>query len=127
MLSVSIVALLLLAVAGAAVRGKFSWASLFVAVGVLEVLGLVLLGLPGAAFLEILEPLMRRLGRRPIGADAAWPAAILMSAIWPAALAPAYLLARSVRFGNWQRGLAALAVLLPACFLIGALVYVVAT
>ena len=127
MLSVSVVTLLLLVVTGAAVRAKFSWWSLFLSVGVLEVLGLALLGLPGAAFLETLEPIMQRLGRRPISADGAWPAAIMMSAVWPAALAPAYLLARSVRFGNRQRGLVALAVLLPVCLLIGVLVYVVAT
>jgi hypothetical protein len=127
MLSVSVVTLLLLVVTGAAVRAKFSWRSLLLAVGVLEVLGLALLGLPGAAFLETLEPIMQRLGRRPISADGAWPAAIMMSVVWPVALAPAYLLARSVRSGNRQRGFVALAVLLPTCTLIGVLVFVVAT
>lgn len=126
MLSLSIVTLLVLVVIGAAVRARFSWWSLCLSVGVLEVLGLVLLGLPGAAFLETLEPMMQRLGRRPISADGAWPAAIMMSAVWPVALAPAYLLARSVRLGNRQRGLVAFAVLLLMCVLIGALVYVVA-
>ena len=65
MLSPSIVTVLLLGVAGAAVWSRFSWRSFFVSVGVLEVLGLVLLGLPGAVFLETLEPLMQRVGRAP--------------------------------------------------------------
>ena len=102
---------------------RFSWRSLFVSIGVLEVLGLVLLGLPGAAFLETLEPLMQRVGRGPISADGAWPAAIVMSAVWPIALAPAYLAARLVRGGHAQRGLAALAVLAVLCFVMGVLVY----
>jgi hypothetical protein len=123
MLSPSIVTVLLLGVAGAAVWARFSWRSLFVSAGVLEVLGLVLLGLPGAAFLETLEPLMQRVGRGPISGDGAWPAAILMSAVWPVALAPAYLAARSVRVGNPQRGLVAFGVLVVLCFLMGVLVY----
>jgi len=123
MLSPSIVTVLLLGVAGAAVWSRFSWRSFFVSVGVLEVLGLVLLGLPGAAFLETLEPLMQRAGRGPISGDGAWPAAIVMSAVWPVALAPAYLAARSVRVGNPQRGLVALGVLVMLCSLMGVLVY----
>ena len=93
MLSLSVVTLLLLAVTGAAVRAKFSRRSLIASIGVLEVLGLVLLGLPGAAFLETLQPVMQRLGRGPISADGAWPAAIMMSLVWPFAVAPAYLVA----------------------------------
>jgi hypothetical protein len=104
MLSPSVVTVLLLGVAGAAVWARFSWRSLFVSAAVLEVLGLVLLGLPGAAFLETLEPLMQRAGRGPISGDGAWPAAILMSAVWPVALAPAYLAARSVRVGTHNEG-----------------------
>ena len=127
MLSPSVVTVLLLGVAGAAVWARFSWRSLFVSTGVLEVLGLVLLGLPGAAFLETLEPLMQRLGFGPISGDGAWPAAIVMSAVWPVALAPAYLAARSVRVGNAQRGLVALGVLVVLCLLIGVLVYGMAT
>jgi hypothetical protein len=123
MLSPGVVIVLLLGAAGAAMRARFSWRSLFVSIGVLEVLGLVLLGLPGAAFLETLQPLMQRFGRGPISGDGAWPAAILMSAVWPLALAPAYLAARSVRAGNAQRGLVAFAVLVLLCALIGALVY----
>ena len=84
-------------------------------------------GLPGAAFLETLEPMMRRVGRGPISGDGAWPAAIMMSMIWPVALAPAYLVARSVPLGNRRRGLVALAVLLTTCVLIGVLVYGMAT
>ena len=127
MLSLSVVTVLLLGVAGAAMWARFSWLSLFVSLGVLEVLGLVLLGLPGAAFLETLEPLMQHLGFGPISGDGAWPAAIVMSALWPIALAPAYLAARSVRVGNLQRGLVALAVLVVLCFLMGVLVYGMAT
>ena len=125
MLSVSIVTLLLLAVTGAAIRAKFSWWSLIVVVGVLEVLGLALLGLPGAAFLETLQPVMQRLGRPPISADGAWPAAIMMSLVWPVVVVPAYLVARSMQSSNRQRGLVAFAVLLPISFLVGALIYVV--
>ena len=127
MLGPSVVIVLLLGVAGTAVWARFSWRSLFVSAAVLEVLGLVLLGLPGAAFLETLEPLMQRAGRGPISGDGAWPAAIVMSAVWPFALAPAYLAARSVRVGNPQRGLVALGVLVVLCVLIGALVYGLAT
>ena len=127
MLSPSVVTLLLLGVTGAAVWARFSWRSLLVSAGVLEVLGLVLLGLPGAAFLETLEPLMQRVGRGPISGDGAWPAAIVMSAVWPVALAPGYLAARSVRVGNLQRGLVALAVIMVLCFLLGVLVYGMAT
>ena len=125
MLSLSVVTLLLLAVTGAAVRAKFSRRSLIASIGVLEVLGLVLLGLPGAAFLETLQPVMQRLGRGPISADGAWPAAIMMSLVWPVALAPAYLVARSVQLSDRQRGVVAFAVLLPMCLLISVLVYVV--
>lgn len=127
MLSVSVVALLLLAVTGAAVRARFSRRSLIISVVVLEVLGLVLLGLPGAAFLEMLQPVMQRLGLRPISADGAWPAAIMMSVVWPVALVPAYLVGRSVRVSDRQRGLVAFAVLLLMCLLVGVLVYVIAT
>ena len=127
MLSPGVVTVLLLGVAGAAVWARFSWRSLFVSAGVLEVLGLILLGLPGAAFLETLEPLMQRLGRGPISGDGAWPAAIAMSALWPVALAPAYLVARSVRVGYPQRGLVALGVLVVLCVSIAALVYGIAT
>ena len=127
MLGPSVVIVLLLGVAGTAVWARFSWRSLFVSAGVLEVLGLVLLGLPGAAFLETLEPLMQRVGRGSISGDGAWPAAIVMSAVWPLALVPAYLAARSVRVGNPQRGLVALAVLVVLSFLMGVLVYGMAT
>lgn len=127
MLSMSVVIVLLLGATGAAVWARFSWRSLFLLAGVLEVLGLALLGLPGAAFLETLEPIMQRLGRGSISADGAWPAAIMMSLVWPVALAPAYLVARSVRVGNRQQGLVALAVLLPVCVLISVLIYGMAT
>jgi hypothetical protein len=127
MLSPSVVILLLIGVAGAAVWARLSWRSLFISIGVLEVMGLVLLGLPGAAFLETLEPFMQRAGRGPISGDGAWPAAILMSAVWPLALAPAYLAARSIGVGALKRGMMVLGVLVALCFVIGALVYGMAT
>ena len=123
MLEVSIVIVLLAAAIGVAVRARFSWWSLAISIGVLEVLGFVLLGIPGAAFLETIAPVMQGMGRPPITGDAAWPAAIMMSVAWPVALAPAYAVARSVPLGNGQRGLVALAVLVALCFLIGMLVY----
>ena len=123
MLEVSIVIVLLAAAIGAAVRTRFSWRSLAISIGVFEVLGFVLLGIPGAAFLEAIAPVMQGMGRPPITGDAAWPAAIMMSLAWPVALAPAYAVARSVPLGNGQRGLVALAVLVALCFLIGMLVY----
>ena len=123
MLEVGIVIVLLAAAIAVAVRARFSWWSLAISVGVLEVVGFVLLGLPGAAFLEAMAPIMKGMGRPPITGDAAWPAAIMMSAAWPVALAPAYAVARSVPLGNGQRGLVALAVLIALCFLIGMLVY----
>jgi len=122
-LTVSIATVLLLGVTGIAVWAEFSRRSMFVSIGVLEVLGLVLLGIPGALLLEALQPLMQRLGRGPIAGDGAWPAAILMSAVWPVALAPAYLAARSVGVGNLKRGFVAFAVLVLLCLLIGALLY----
>jgi hypothetical protein len=123
MLSVSVVILLAVLVTGAAVWAKFSWRSLLLSAGVLELLGFVLLGLPGAAFLETIQPVMQRVGHPPIPADGAWPAAILMSVTWPVALVPAYLAARSLRAGNGLRGLVALGVLVLTCLIIGVLVY----
>ena len=111
------------AATGVAVRTRFSWWGLAISIGVLEVLGFLLLGLPGAAFLETIAPVMQGMGRPPITGDAAWPAAIMMSLAWPVALAPAYAVARSVPLGNTQRGLVALALLVALCFLIGMLVY----
>ena len=126
MLSLSVVMLLLLGATGVAVRAKFSRRSLFASVGVLEALGVLLLGLPGGAFLETLEPVMERMGAGPMSPDGAWPAAIMMSVLWPVALAPAYLVGRSVHLSDWQRGLVTLAVLMPTCALLGAVTYMVA-
>jgi hypothetical protein len=123
MLGTSVAVVLLLGATGAAVWARFSWRSLLLLAGACQVLGLALLGLPGAAFLEALQPIMQRLGRGPISGDGAWPAAILMSVVWPVSLAPAYLVARSVRAGRLQQGLVAFAVLLIVCALIGVLVY----
>ena len=127
MLNVGVVILLVVSVTGAAVWAKFSWRSLFFSAGALELLGLVLLGLPGAAFLETIQPVMQRAGHPPISADGAWPAAILMSLVWPVALAPAYLAARSVRAGNGLQGLVAFAVLVLMCLIISVLVYSLVT
>ena len=123
MLEVGIVIVLLGAAIGLAIRSRFSWRSLALTIGALEVLGFVLLGLPGAAFLEAIAPVMQRMGRPPISGDAAWPAAIMMSLAWPLALLPAYAVARSVPLGYGQRGLVAFAVLVATCFLIGLLIY----
>jgi len=123
MLSVSVVTFLVVFVTGAAVWTKYSWRSLWLLAGALELLGLVLLGLPGAAFLETIQPVMQRVGQPAISADGAWPAAILMSLVWPVALVPAYLAARSVRAGHGLRGLVALAVLVLTCLLTSVLVY----
>lgn len=123
MLEVSVVIVLIAAAMGVAVRAKFSWWSLAISIGVLEVLGFVLLGLPGAAFLEAIAPVMQAMGRPRIAGDAAWPAAIMMSLAWPLALIPAYAVARAVTLGNGQRGLVALAVLVALCLLIGMVIY----
>ena len=123
MLETGIVTVLIAAAIGAAVRGRFSWWWLAISIGVLEILGFVLLGLPGAAFLEAIAPVMRVMGRPSITGDAAWPAAIMMSLAWPLGLAPAYAVARAVPIGNGQRGLVALGVLVALCFLIALLIY----
>ena len=123
MLEVSVVIVLLAAAIGVAVRFRFSWWSVTISIGVFEVLGFVLLGLPGAAFLEALAPVMQRMGYSRITGDAAWPAAIMMSLAWPLGLVPAYAVARSVRLGNTQRGLVAFALLVVLCFLTSMLVY----
>jgi hypothetical protein len=126
MLSLSLVTVLLIGVTAVGVRAGFSWRSLMISVGVIEILGLVLLGLPGGAFLEAFQPVMVRIGLNPITGDAAWPAAIVMSLVWPLALVPAYLVARATSLGNWQRGLVAFVVLKLACWLVAILVYVTA-
>lgn len=126
-LSVSIVVVLLVAVTFAAALGKWSWRRLLISMGVLEALGLLLLGLPGGAFLETLQPLMERAGRGAITSDGAWPAAIVMSVLWPVALVPAYLAARSVTAGVLARALVMLVVLALGCGAIGWLAYGIAS
>jgi hypothetical protein len=54
------------------------WVLCLVTLG-FEVLGFVLLGLPGAAFLELLQPMMVKLGKPLIPADGAWGGAIVLS------------------------------------------------
>lgn len=49
----------------------------------LELVGFALLGIPGAAFLEPLEPIMIGLGRPAIPADGAWSAAIIVTFLLP--------------------------------------------
>lgn len=91
--------------------------------GVLEALGLLLLGIPGAAFLETLAPVMQRSGFPPISPDGAWPSAIAMSAAWPTALVPAYAAATRISSGNLQRGCVAFFVLAVTSLLIGVPIY----
>jgi hypothetical protein len=127
MLSPGIVVVLLVGVTAGAVWAGWSRRSLFIAIGVLEVLGLLLLGLPGAAFLETLQPMMERAGRGSMSADGAWPAAILMSILWPTALIPAYFLARRIHAGKGPQGFVTFVVLILGSTLIGVLAYGVAT
>jgi len=61
--------------------------------GLLALGGLALLGLPGAACLEVVSPLVGLLTDRRAEGDAAWPMAILHTILWPWLLLPAYDLA----------------------------------
>ncbi len=82
-----------------------------VAVG-LAVLGIVLLGLPGAAWLSLASPIAGLFTRMRAPADSMWPMAILHSLLWPAFLPLAYwLVARRTGPGRarvgWTLGLTA--------------------
>ena len=114
---------MLLAATGVAVQGGFATSRLMLSLAVLEGLGFVLLGIPGALFLETLAPLMQRAGLPPISSDAAWPSAIAMSALWPVALVPAYAAARRVSSGNLPRGCVAFGVLGVTSMLIAVPIY----
>jgi hypothetical protein len=57
----------------------------------LAVAGIVLLGIPGAVWLELASPLAGLFTDRRAEADAGWPMAILHSLIWPWCLPLAYL------------------------------------
>jgi hypothetical protein len=66
-------------------------------------LGFLLLGLPGALFMEAAHPLLLRLngqGIRGMG-DRAWPTAILISLGWPLAITPAWLWMKSLTDSGW--------------------------
>ena len=67
-------------------------ALLFTAVAV--VLGLVLLGLPGALIYEVAAHLLLGRGADDLKPDAAWPLAIVMSLFWPLGVPVGWLLAR---------------------------------
>lgn len=60
--------------------------------------GFLLLGLPGALFMSIASPLLRRLDGKGLDqlGDRAWPIAILVSLGWPLAIAPSWLWMRSL-------------------------------
>lgn len=59
---------------------------------------LLLLGIPGAVWLELAEPLARpwcsAQSLSEFGAAAGWPAAIVITALWPASFVPAYWFVR---------------------------------
>ena len=58
----------------------------------LAVLGMALLGLPGAVCLAVSAPVIELIwGRMPVPSDAGWPLAIIVSQAWPVALIVAYL------------------------------------
>jgi hypothetical protein len=62
---------------------------------------MLLLGLPGALFMELLNPMFKALGRdvlRDVG-DGAWPLAIGVSLLWPWPLPLG-----AVAFAAWRRG-----------------------
>ena len=73
---------------------KLHWLSLVLTMLGLLVLGFAFLGLPGALFLDLVEPVMVRLGGPAVPADSAWPMAIMMSLLLPLALAPAWWVTR---------------------------------
>jgi hypothetical protein len=74
----------------------------------LAVAGIVLLGIPGAVWLELTSPLVGLFTDRRAEADAGWPMAILHSLIWPWCLPLAYLCA-VVALPRGRRVLATLA------------------
>ena len=69
--------------------------------GILALGGLALLGLPGAACLGLVSPLVGLVTERRVEGDAAWPLAILHTILWPWLLLPAYALA-TIRFQAGQ-------------------------
>ena len=58
----------------------------------LAVLGMALLGLPGAMWLAVSAPVIEMIwGRMQVPADAGWPLAIMVTQVWPVALVLAYV------------------------------------
>jgi hypothetical protein len=89
-----------------------------------------LVGLPGAIFLELGSLLWKATGRPdPVTAQGAgvWGTAILITAVWPLAFVPAYLLARRLtraggpllRWGVFAAVVLAWGFLLGVVFLLG--------
>lgn len=82
---------------------------MLVTAALLSVLGLLLMGIPGAVVYELSVPWVRAMqGARftDLG-DGAWPAALLISLTWPASLVIAYTVAngplrRRGRFIRWM-------------------------
>lgn len=66
---------------------------LLISSGLLALGGLALLGLPGAACLELVSPVVGLVTERRAEGDAAWPMAILHTIFWPWLLLPAYAVA----------------------------------
>ena len=87
------------------VRFKLHWLSLVLTVIASEGLGVVLLGIPGAVFLEPTETLMTALGQPAIPADSAWGAALFISFLLPLGLILSWLLVRLYVFrsGFWTQ------------------------
>lgn len=91
----------------------------------LSVGGLGLLGLPGALWLTLANPLAALLTATRAPGDSAWPMALMHSLLWPLFLPPAYLLAaRLAALGRWRVGCtlfltAAAAVALGVVFQVG--------
>ena len=75
--------------------------------------GFLLLGLPGAIFMQIASPLLRKLYGKEIDqlGDRAWPIAILVSLGWPLAIAPKRSSSSAARYtGSHERRFRSLAI-----------------
>ena len=73
---------------------KLHWLSLVLTMLGFLVLGFASLGLPGALFSDLVEPVMVRLGKPAVPADSAWPTAIILTLVLPLALVPAWFVTR---------------------------------
>ena len=65
--------------------------------------GLLLLGIPGAAVLEVAMAVVRRVSDLRLKPDQAWPAAIMVSGVGPFALVPGSFAAARMVGGRWPR------------------------